>query len=272
MKTIYDALNDVRVNTEDYEVSPLSETEKEQMKQGFHRASGHRGSGRIARWSAVAACLICVVGFSQTDFAKAAISDILQSINLGHNSIIQVDPSKDTKKSDFSKYYDKNGKPVTSVNPNGTTDLYDANGNKVGSVKVGKNDGQDTDTVAETDLKKAVSQLSFQPLLPKDLPAGYAFEKAELYKDDNGKLSGDYVVFLYKNGSNQIRIDERKISDKTAYAVATDGAVQKTTINGHVAAIYDGTSIDWEADGTSVGIVAKGLSTDQLTKLAESVK
>lgn len=212
-----------------------------------------------------------VIGCSQTAFVKAAVSDILQSINLGHNSVIQMDPSKKTKP-DISKYYDKNGKPLTGVNPNGKTDVYDAKGNRLGTIGNGKPDEDNKTAVFEKDLSKAVSQLSFKPLLPKDLPSGYAFEKAKLYKDDEGKVTGDVVDLFYSDNAHQIFVQERKISKATTYTYATDDAVQKTTVNGHTAAISGGCSIDWEADGTSIGITAKGLSTDQLIKLASSMK
>lgn len=268
MKTVYDVLNDVRINAEDYDVSPLSEAEKRTMKRNFRRVTGARRPSHIARWSVVAACLVCVIGFSQTAFAKAAISDILQSINLGHNRVVQMDPSKAPQKPDYSGWYDKDGKPLTSVDPNGVTDLYDANGKKIGMIghsTAGKDEGE-----VEKDLNKAVAQLSFQPLLPKDLPKGYAFEKADLYKDGD-KISGDYVDLYYTSGSDRIFIQERRITDETTYTAGTDDKVQKTIINGHTAALY-GHSIDWEAGGVSIGISAGGLSTDQLTKLAESMK
>ena len=273
MKTVYDALNDVRVDAQDYDVRPLSESEKNAMKRNFRRDSGTRRPSHIARWSVVAACLVCVIGFSQTAFAKAALSDILQSIDLGHNIVVQFDPSREPKKPDLSGYYDKDGKPLTGVNPNGTTDLYDAKGNKVGTIG---NTPADTDmdtepnVLVEKDLNKAVAQLSFQPLLPKELPKGYTFEKARLYKGEDDKVS-DYVDLIYKNGSRQIFMQERRVTKETTYTAGTDDKVQKTTINGHTAALY-GHSIDWEAGGVSIGISAGGISTDELTKLAESMK
>ncbi len=274
MKTVYDVLNDVRVNAEEYDVGPLSEAGNRTMKRNFRRVSGARRPSHIARWSVVAACLVCVIGFSQTALAKAAISYILQSVDLGHNRVVQIDPNKAPKKPDYSGWYDKDGKPLTSVAPEGTTDLYDAKGNKIGSIghsKAGSDEDADPGVLVEKDLNKVVAQLSFQPLLPKDLPKGYAFEKADLYKDGD-KISGDYVDLYYTSSSDRIFIQERRITDETTYTAGTDGTVQKTTINGHTAAISDGHSIDWEARGVSIGISAGGISTDQLTKLAESMK
>jgi hypothetical protein len=275
MNSIYRALNDAQVNPEDYSVEQLSAFEKKAMKQGFRRRAGLTGKTRTVRWAAAAACLVCLISFSQTAFAQAAISNILQSINLGHSAVIQINPSQESKP-DLSGYYDKNGKPLTSINPNGTTEVYDVKGNKVGSVKLSGKEGSYADpnlvTEEEKDLNKAVSQLSFKPLLPKGLPAEYAFDKAVLSKDDNGKLSGDYIDLYYTGSSGQIEIQERKLSTETTVATATDATVQKATVNGHAAAVTDGRSIDWEENGTFLSISAQALSTEELTKLAESMK
>lgn len=275
MKTVYDALNDCKVDPKEYEVRRLTEAETETMKQNFHRAAGLHSRRKMRRWPVVAAaCLVCAIGFSQTAYAKNAVG-ILQSVFLGHNSVVQMDPNAETSKDDLSGYYDKNGKPLTAVNPGGTTDLYDAKGNKVGTIgstKSGSAGVSNSGTAVEKDLNKAVAQLTFQPLLPKDLPAGYVFDRAELYRHDNGKADGDYVDLYYKNGADEIAVQERRISQKTTYTFATDDKVQAVTVNGHPAALTGGHDLDWEAGGVSVGVVAKAVPTDQLMKLAESMK
>ncbi len=273
MNSIYDALNDAQVNPEDYSAEPLSAFEKKAMKQGFRRRAGLTGKAHTVRWAAAAACLVCVISVSQTTFAQAAISDILQSINLGHSAIVQVNPANQPKNGP-SGYYDKNGKPLMFGSLNGSTELYDANGKLVGTVSgMQKKDtsAADANSVEVKDLKSATSQAAFPVLLPKDLPSGYKFEKAGLYKDNSGKIDGNYIDLYYSNGSDEICTHERKISDKTAFSMATDETVKQTTVNGHVAALTGEHDIDWEANGTEIGISAKGLSTDQLMKLAESM-
>ena len=275
MNSIYDALNDAQVNPEDYDTEPLSALEKKAIKREFRRRSGISRRAKSVRWAAAAACLVCLIGFSQTAYAQAAISDILQSINLGHNTVLQTNPSTESKKPDLSGYYDKNGKPLTSANPNGETDLYDSKGNKVGTIsksKSGEDEASDPDVAVVKDLNKAVSQLSFSALLPKELPKGYAFERADFYKDDAGKIMNDCASFIYRNGSSQIYIQERKITDKATYTTATNGSLKKVTINSHTAALSDGQNLDWEAGGVAVAMRTQGLSTDQLIKLAQSMK
>jgi hypothetical protein len=273
MNNIYSALNDAQVNPEDYDAEPLSAFEKKAMKQGFRRRAGLTGKTRTVRWAAAAACLVCLISFSQTTFAQAAISNILQSINLGHSAVIQVNPSQETKP-DHSKYYDKDGKPLTGLNSNGPTDLYDAKGNKIGTVsgRKEKDQADKPNVTMEKDLNSAISQVSFTVLLPKDLPSGYKFEKAGLYKQEDGKVDGNYIDLYYTNGSDQIIMNERKLSATTTFAMATDDTVKKVTVNGHVAALTGEHDLDWEANGCEIGLVANGLSTDQLMKLAGSVK
>lgn len=274
MNTIYDALNDAQVNPEDYSAEPISAFEKKAMKQGFRCRAGLTGKARTVRWATAAACLVCLISVSQTTFAQAAISDILQSINLGHSAIEQVNPASQPKNGP-SGFYDKNGKQLPFGSLNGTTELYDANGKPLGTVSgMRKSDTSPTDnanTMEVKDLKSATSQAAFAALLPKDLPAGYQFEKADLYKDSKGAVDGNYIDLYYTNGSDEIILHERKLSATTTFTMATDDTVKKVTVNGHTAALTGEHDLDWEANGAEIGIVAKGLSTDQLMKLAGSM-
>lgn len=268
MKNIYDILNNTKVRAEDYEATELNDLEKASLKRNFRRMANAKKKS-AARWAAAAACMLCVVGFSQTAYAKEALNNILQSISIGHSTVIQVDPT--AGQPDTVKYFDKDGKPINPNEIKGKTDLYDAHGNKVATVSGGKDtDAADKNCVTEKDLNKAAAQLSFKLQTPKNIPAGYAFDHCKLYKSENGKVSGDYVDLYYKNGDSKISIQERRITNNTAFTFATDGTVEEATVNGHKAAIADGCSIDWEQNGVSVGIVAKSLSRDELLTFAKS--
>jgi len=266
MKNIYDLLNDTKVDTADYEVAPLNDLEKASIKQKFHRAAKLSMKRSPYRWAAIAACMVCVIGFSQTAYAQTVINGILQNISLGHNSVIQVDPTKEPASS--AQFYDKDGKPITKMN--GVTDIYDAKGNKLGSVAVGKKGSEAPGSTIEKDLNKAVSQLSFKPLLPKSLPVSYTFDHAALYPDEKDKVSGDYVDLFYTGNGKNIYIQERRISSATTYTDATDGTVEKLQVNGHDAALIDGKNIEWESGGVSVSISAQSLTRDELLALAKS--
>jgi hypothetical protein len=263
MKNIYDLLNDVREEPEKYENPPISRSERAKMKRNFRRAAGLNRKSTV-RWTAAAACLVCLVGFSQTAFAKTAINGILQTINLGHNVVFQDDPNAVPSKPDL---YDKDGNLITSMPEGKSVDIYDKNGKKLGTISNG--DHRDN-RVTEKDLSKAVAQLSFQPLLPAAIPSGYSFDCAKLYPDDKGKISGDYVDFYYTSGNKKIFVQERR---NTPEAATTTGGtdVKELSINGHKAALIDGDTIEWETKETSVYITTqKNLSEQELVSFAES--
>lgn len=266
MKNIYDLLNNVKVDTKDYEAVPLNEIEKASMKRSFHRSMKLSKKKAPYRWAAVAACMVCVIAFSQTAFAQTVISGILQNISLGHNQVIQVDPAKTA--SSTPKFYDKDGKPITHVD--GTFDVYDANGKWLMTLTGGKASSESDGCITEKDLNKAVSQVRFTPKLPKQLPADYKFDHATLFVDENGKTSSDYLIFNYKNGEKDINVSECRITPETAHATATDGTVEKLKVNGHDAALIGGHKVEWEDNGVSVSISAESLTRNELLTLAGS--
>ena len=263
MKSIYDLLNDVHSNAIDEENPPLSRAKRAKMKRNFRQSVGS-AKRSTARWTAVAACAVCLIGFSQTAFAKTAINGILQKINLGHNVIIQEDPNATPAK---PKIYDKNGNLITNIPKGKSITIYDANGKELGTMSNGdKSDNR----VTEKDLSKAVQKLSFKPLLPAAVPSGYSFDCVKLYPDDKGKIDGDYADFYYTNGSKKIFVQERRNTQATA--TETGGtAVKVLDINGHKAALVDGDTLEWETNDASVYITTqKNLSEEQLISFAKS--
>ncbi|WP_411675905.1 DUF4367 domain-containing protein [Caproicibacter sp.] len=268
MKNIYDLLNDVQEETEKQENPRLSRFEKNKMKNGFRRAAGFSASRSATRWTAAAACLVCLIGFSQTAFAKTAINGILQTINLGHNIVYQEDPNAEPSKPEI---YDKNGNLITSMPEGKSVDIYDKNGKRLGSVTVGNGNSSEQDgCVTEKDANKASKSLSFKPLLPSAIPSGYAFDHAGLYKDDKGKIDGDYVDFYYTSGDKKIFVQERRITPETT--TETGGTDVKTlTVNGNKAAIIDGDTLEWEENGVDIYITTqKNISEQDLISFAES--
>lgn len=262
MKSIYDLLNDVHNDAADEENPPLSHAERAKMKRNFRR-SARVAKKSTARWTAVAACAVCLVGFSQTAFAKTAVNGILQKINLGHNVIFQEDPNATPAK---PKIYDKNGNLITSVPKGKRITIYDANGKKLGTMSNG--DGSDN-RVTEKDLSKAVKKLSFKPLLPAAVPSGYSFDCVKLYPDGKGKIDGDYADFSYTSGSKEIFVQERRNTQETA--TETGGTDMKVLdINGHKAALMDGDTLEWETNDASVYITTKDLSEQELISFAKS--
>ena len=270
MKNIYDALNDTGIKAEDYQVRPATELEKATMKRDFKKSIKKCRPHSRVRWAAVAACAVCAVGFSQTAFAKTLVDNIIKSVNIGGGvSIVQNDPSKTTPKYQF---YDKNGNKITLKSDGTPTDVYDKNGKCLGCIGGSKNDDSEIGTVKETDWNNAAKQLSFKALIPCKLPAGYSFDHASLYLDDNGKPSGDYVDIYYINGSHKISIHERRLTKGTAYTGDSDESVTEVKVNGNKAALQGGHDLTWNKGNVNIGIVAKDLSSNDLMSFAESMK
>lgn len=263
MKNIYDLLNDVQEESEETKNPVLSHAERAKMKRSFRRAAGLNPNSTV-RWTAVAACMVCLVGFSQTAFAKTAISGILQTINLGHNVVYQEDPNATPSKPDI---YDKNGNLITSMPKGKSVEIYDKNGKKLGTIS---NGDQSDNRVTEKDVNKAAAKLSFKPLLPAAVPSDYAFDCAKLYPDDKGKIGGDYVDFYYTSGNKKIFVQERRITPQTT--TETGGTDVKTlTISGNKAALIDGDTLEWEANGVDIYITTqKNLSEQELIDFAQS--
>ncbi|QAT49225.1 DUF4367 domain-containing protein [Caproiciproducens sp. NJN-50] len=263
MKNIYDLLNDVQEKSEDTGNPVLNRSERAKMKREFRRAAGLNKKSTV-RWTTAAACLVCLVGFSQTAFAKTAIDGILQTISLGHNTVLVEDPNAAPSKPEV---YDKDGNPITSMPGGKDIDIYDKNGKKLGTIA---NGDHSDNRVTEKELSKAVAQLTFQPLLPASMPSGYAFDCAKLYPDDNGKIDGDYADFYFTNGDKKIFVQERRNTSEAA--TETGGTdVKVLNINGHKAALIDGDTLEWETDKVSVYIAAqKNLSEQELISFAKS--
>lgn len=275
MKNIYDILNDTKVRTEDYEPMELNDLEKAGMKQGIRRAANAKKKS-VTRWAAVAACMVCVIGFSQTAYAKEAINNILQTISLGHSTVMQVDPSfaKHQDKDSGPVYYDKDGNPIIKYTDN--MELYDANGKKDALVTKERGGfysfGGDRNlaSVEETDLDKASAQLNFKLLTPKNIPKGYGFDHSKAFVEKSTKKS-DNVILSYKNSDDQITITEIKVSGtETSINVATDASIEKTKVNGYDAALTGENNLTWEQNGVSINITAPSLTKEELLSLAKS--
>lgn len=275
MKNIYDLLNNTGIKMEEYPVETLTELEKAKMKRHFRQNISKSRIRAPRRWATIAACTVCVIGFSQTAFAKNMAANVIKTIHLGNGTVVeQVDPSKE--KESTIQYYDKDGKPIDLKDQTGKSgEIYDKNGKNLGSIRVsvGGKDTAETGTVQEKDWSKAAKQLSFNALMPDKVPTGYTFDHASLYIDKNGKPSGDYLMVTYKNGDSKIVIHERKITPKSAYAAATNGTVKETTVNGEKAALENDHELIWNVNNkVNIVVFADGLSSDELISFAESMK
>lgn len=254
----------------------LNDLEKAKLKQGIRRAVNTKKK-HVARWAAVAACMVCVIGVSQTAYAKEALNGILQTISLGHTSVMQVDFEKvDFVKKDSEpvQYYDKDRNPI--VDDGTPADFYDANGNLIYTTKR-------PDSIIEKDFATAASKISFPLIVPDNIPYGYKFDHATLYPDENGNAKPDEINLFYKNNEATIWVTEYRITpdDADHPRFMTVHPIEKVSINGHDAVLScsDGIIL-WEVDGIGISIkrdqpmmvtgTPKVLSREELIALAKS--
>lgn len=286
MKNEFELMNDIEMDFDAYEEQELNELEREKMMRKVQTFKNKKKSYK--KLAVLAACVASVAVLSQTAFAQNLFANILKTISTGHNQFMQTEPSGPRPVPEIlqGKVFDKDGNPLEMIDEN--TKLYNAEGKEYGKEADLEIDGQTVDIfggddaldervtndvqMVVNDLDALQQHLNFDAKLPQYLPEGYAFDLARFYKDENGNVSGNYLdaEYINKATGETIYLNERIINEETAFETGTDGTMEETTINGNKAVIMDGTSIDWEADGVSVGIIAHGLEQEELIKVAES--
>ena len=301
MKNEYDYLNDVKVDFSVYEEKPLSEKELNAMKKIVSKNKKPHW-GRIA---ALAACVAVVAALSQTAFAKGLARElwfkIVSKVSTGHNEFYSVEFSDKDMPAEYNILFDADGSPIPhdeDYDPAAT--YYDADGNVITDVQAYLNEkvkelfpedyehvdislsaNTVTDTLThleengytvdrgENAAENAAKHMIFKPLLPEKLPEGYSLNGAAYFSD-----SGKYLTLIYTNAEGkELVVFERFMDEETAFAAGYDGTVEETRVNGHVAALSNGTTIDWEAGDVSVGLHTGGnLGKEQIIEMAESFK
>lgn len=210
--------------------------------------------------SVTAACLAFTVllsfGFMQTSFAKSFTETIINVISLGHIKAVQSEVDPDLAKQLKSQY---SSEEIRSAK----------------STKIDIPTKSDSTIYVAKDLADAEKYTSFPVAMPQYLPEGYAFGAANLYKDHDGKISGDYLdlYFVNKQNGDVLFIQERAANEATAYEEGTDGKIEKIKINGNDAILMDGKNLDWEANNVLFGMSGKNLiPLADIEKIAASMK
>lgn len=134
-------------------------------------------------------------------------------------------------------------------------------------------------------VEQARALASFTVRLPADLPAGYALREVALapMKDQvflfyDGP-SGEVVIVQRAVGKTEgpvVRLSEYKAAQDVsviAAGVMTDKPISLVTFDGHQAAwVEEDGGLWWEADGLSFAVGGAGLSLEQATRIAASLK
>lgn len=276
----------------DYENIELTDTERENMKKAIKQKR------KISRRKVlgIAACIALAAVLSQTAFAQSFIGRIVKSVSTGHNTFYQTDNTgaeAELPKAFWGLLYTADGKPAKTFVVG--EEYYDKAGNKIENVSEYLAENAEVTEFSDENIKISVAGkrnedplehtaelgypiiknideidgfLCFDSKLPEYLPEGYSFYGASAYGDE-------YLFVYYKNQEtgNYFMVHERIINEETAFSSGTDGEMHETEIRGHKAVVSDGSSIDWEEDGISVGISSRGgFSEEELIKVALSTK
>ncbi|MEW9094138.1 MAG: DUF4367 domain-containing protein [Clostridiaceae bacterium] len=240
----------------------------------------------MTKIASVAAVGVISVSLVKPAFAREIADKIIKTISLGHISVVQVESSKMEKMpvpEEFKgKIFDKHGNKIEIVTKENAEDMYTAKGEKIANLSNGKiitveqeKKMRKEGMLELKDPNELSDYLSFEAKLPSYLPEGYKFERAELYKREDGSI-GDKVIdlwFVNEKTEKTIYMQQRFACEEMKYADGTEGTVEELKINGVDAVIIDDRSIDWEYNNVLYGLSGRGnISKDELIKIAESIK
>ncbi|SHI13192.1 DUF4367 domain-containing protein [Sporanaerobacter acetigenes] len=233
--------------------------------------------------------LVCILGFSimQTSFAQDFVNKIVKTISLGHITIVQEEPS-DVKSCPVpaelkGKIFDKDGKPVEELSVDKLQKIYTVDGEEI--AYIGSNG--EIITVAEDEKMREEEYLvvkdsnelndytCFNVILPSYLPDGFTFDRAELYKDEDGTVENSKYIDLYftnEKTGKYIFMQQRFADEETGYVTGAN-KVEEVKINGVDTIISDDRDIAWEANGVLYNILGRGeITRAELIRIAESIK
>lgn len=256
---------------------------------GHQEETGLRTKQRLRRPAVMVATLltVCVlsVTFVQPSFAQGLLFKVLQTINLGHIVAHEVEYTGDPNvipEELKGKIYDRDGNALVTLDASQKVDeVYNADGEKIVGFEDGKlvtqseADQKKPDVLIVRDSEKLNEYTMFDVGLPEYLPEGYAFDRAEFYKEANGKVSNSKYIELYftnKETGKEIHSQQRYADDETAYEMSTNGKMEKVKINGVDAVMVNDRSVHWEANGVLYDLASRSIDKNEILKVAESIR
>jgi hypothetical protein len=264
----------------------LNKTLKNIDNKGVNKMNKIKKTGIIAASLIVVSTLV-----SQTTFAQETVEKILNTLSLGHVTMIEYDGNEPEEAalpdSVKGKVFDKNKTPLEKI----TKDLfaegiYTEAGEKIAKIDPKKGtivtekqmkeeeDKERNNTLYVTDSSTLNQYTCFNVKLPTYLPEGYTFKNAEFTKDESGNVKDSKyaeLVFINQKTGKEIYMQERFACDETK-TVSNAEDIEKIKINGVEAILSNGRNIDWEANGTIYYLAGKNIGKDEAIKVAESIK
>lgn len=253
--------------------------------RNMKKSSGIRRAVAIAAVSVLA----CAAGISvmQTSFAQDIAEKVRNVISLEHITVSQMEERQvktvSVPEELVGKIFDKEGNPIKVISAEKYEKLYTAEGEEIADLADGKiitvsqEEKIRKEHILEVrDPNELNKYTCFQVTLPKYLPIGYKFDRAKLYKDENGVVNNSkYIDLIFTNEKTgkYLYMQQSSADEETAYSMTTDGAIEQAKINGVDAIISDSRSIHWEVDDVLYMLSGRGeISKSELVKIAESIK
>ncbi|WP_127541229.1 DUF4367 domain-containing protein [Paenibacillus illinoisensis] len=218
-------------------------------KQEANTMKNKRGFKRPAiALSAVLAGGVLSITIAQPSFAQDIVDKVLASFNLGHIEVAQIEPQ---------------AQPTESTGKQ--------------SYKAAKEGEQDPD-IAEhilsiKDTTKLADYADFPVKLPQYLPEGYAFDRAEFYRDEE-EVSGKYVNlhFTNKETKGSIYMQQRLPDEESAFETGTDGKIEELQLNGVKAILMDDRTLLWETKDALYSLSSGSVNRSEIIRIAESIR
>lgn len=231
--------------------------------------------------------LICILGVTtmRTSFAQELVDKVVSFISIGHVTVYE-DPVHNKGEVILvpeelkGKIFDKDGNPIEEITVGNPPAIYTADGEKIAFIETetmkivtdAEVERENNNLVVE-DVDKLNDYTCFEVVLPKYLPDGYEFDRAEFFRDENEVVENTKYISMYftNNETEQfIYMQQRFADEETAYETGGQ-KVEKIKINGVDAILYDN-SLDWEDNGVIYMLNGRGIPRDELIKTAESFK
>ncbi len=248
------------------------------VQKNINESKGDRvmkNSNRIKRITTVAVSFTLVFSISislmQTTFAQNVLEGIKKSISLGHITVIQFDADKTDPAAIPDELKDDDGKPLEEYEDS----MYKIVSEDGADVSAGQTEKMRKESILEVKNPDELNKYTcFTVILPGYLPEGYEFDRAELYKDENGTVSSKYISLYFTNETtgNRIFMQQRFADEETAYETGTDGKIEQVEINGAAAVISNDRTIEWETGDVLYMMTWGENDKDELLKVAGSIK
>lgn len=235
------------------------------------------------RLAGVGIACIVTIALSQTSFAQNFVEKIIKSISLEHVTVIEYEEGPEVESMPVpeklkGKLFDKNGILIEAFTRE-IDKLYTADGEEIDDfdMKTGEitTVSQAKEKVLEVkDANELNKYTCFNVILPSYLPEGYKFDRAEFNKNEAGVVKDSSYISLYftnEKTGKYIYMQQRFASE--GMKSASDGNnIERIKINGVDAILSDGKEINWETSDVIYFLTSKSIKTNELIKIAESIK